>query len=724
MADVARAPGAVLVEGDTCWRIARAERAAVLVDGEAYFAALADALERAERSILLLGWDLHGGMRLRRGEDGDDGPTLVQFLDGLVRRRRGLHAHVLEWDFALLYTLERQLLPRVRFGLATHRRLHFQLDAEHPLGGSQHQKLVVVDDRIAFCGGLDLSVCRWDTREHRAGDARRCDPGARDYPAFHDVQMLVDGPAAAALGDLARWRWRRATGQRLGRRRGIRDPWPPGVAPIFRGVDVGIARTLPAARRHPAVREVERLFLASIRAARRAIYVENQYLTSSAIGEALAARLAEADGPDVVIVSTGTCEGWLEERTMGVLRARWLARLRAADRHGRLRVLQPIVPGLAPGNYTVHAKVMVVDDRLLRVGSANLSNRSMGLDSECDLAIEARGDEAAARAIAGVRDDLLAEHLGVSPKRVAEEVVARGSLCAAVDALRGGPRTLAPIECELDPLLDELVPDAAVLDPEKPVGPDELMQRLLPELAPPERRETGVLSLALAVVAVGAAWRFTPLSEWASPERLAALAEPLRAHAAGPPLVALAIAAASLALVPISALAVGSALVFGPLLGFAAAYAGALGSAALGFAIGRSLWGGVVQRLVGRRLRRLRAPLARRGVLAAAALRILPLAPFAVVNLAAGASPMRFRDYLLGSALGLLPLLALLVLLAESGRRALLEPGYWTFAGATALALAGWATLVWARRRVARQGVREREAEHGQRGSAPPELRV
>ncbi|HSJ97934.1 MAG TPA: VTT domain-containing protein, partial [Myxococcota bacterium] len=325
--------------------------------------------------------------------------------------------------------------------------------------------------------------------------------------------------------------------------------------------------------------------------------------------------------------------------------------------------------------------------------------------SECDLAIEARGDGAAARAIAGVREDLLAEHLGVSAERVAAEVRARGSLAAAVDALRGGPRTLEPIEVELDPLLDELVPDAAVIDPEKPVGPDELMTRLLPELGPPEGRTAGrLLALALAAVAVGALWRFTPLSEWATPDRLAALAEPLRADPLGAPLFAAVIVAASLLLVPITALAVGSSLVFGPLLGFAAAFAGALASAVLGFAIGRALWGDAVQRLAGRRLRRLRVQFARQGLLAVAALRLVPVAPFTVVNLAAGASPLSFREYLLGSALALGPSLLVLAFLADRARHAVLEPGYWTFAALTALLAAGWVAFAWARRRVARQG--------------------
>src|SRR5690606_11895915 len=131
MADLEPAPEPLLVPGDTCWRLARAERVAVLVDGEAYFAALAEALERAERQVLLLGWDLHGGVRLRRDAQGGGGPPFLRFLEQRLRARRRLEIHALEWDFALIYALERQLLPRVRLGRA-HRRLHFRLDSEHP----------------------------------------------------------------------------------------------------------------------------------------------------------------------------------------------------------------------------------------------------------------------------------------------------------------------------------------------------------------------------------------------------------------------------------------------------------------------------------------------------------------------------------------------------------------------------------------------------------------
>jgi len=169
---------AIAVEGRTCWRLARAGRVAFLVDGAAYFAAVAAAVERAERSILILGWDVHSGIRLRRdGRRRELPDALGDFLATLLSRRAALHANILAWDFAMIYALERE--PLALFGRAwrKHPRLHFQLDANHPVGASHHQKVVVVDDAVAFVGGLDLAACRWDTSEHLAEDPRRVDPG-------------------------------------------------------------------------------------------------------------------------------------------------------------------------------------------------------------------------------------------------------------------------------------------------------------------------------------------------------------------------------------------------------------------------------------------------------------------------------------------------------------------------------------------------------------------
>ena len=112
---------------------------------------------------------------------------------------------------------------------------------------------------------------------------------------------------------------------------------------------------------------IERLYLASIRSARDSIYVENQYFSAESITDALCERLAEPDGPEVILVLPSACSGWIEERTMGARRARLLERLREADRFGRFRAYAPHAPGV--GRVNVHAKLMIVDDALVRIGS-------------------------------------------------------------------------------------------------------------------------------------------------------------------------------------------------------------------------------------------------------------------------------------------------------------------------------------------------------------------
>ena len=271
--------------------------------------------------------------------------------------------------------------------------------------------------------------------------------GEKPYPPFHDTMMAVDGEAARQLGELARERWRLATGQRLKPPTTDTDPWPPQLEPDLEHVDVGIARTLPPRGELPAVREVEKLYLDMIAAARRSIYIENQYFTAPRIAAALEKRLAEPDGPEVVLVLRLLSHGWLEEATMHVLRTKLIQQLQQADRHGRFRVYYPHIPGLAEGCcLDIHSKLMIVDDAIVRIGSSNLANRSMAFDTECDLVIEARGEARVAATIGEFRERLLAEHLGTQPARVREEIERAGSLHGAIAAFSDQPRTLRQFE--------------------------------------------------------------------------------------------------------------------------------------------------------------------------------------------------------------------------------------------------------------------------------------
>ncbi|MEO8536855.1 MAG: phospholipase D-like domain-containing protein, partial [Betaproteobacteria bacterium] len=207
--------------------------------------------------------------------------------------------------------------------------------------------------------------------------------------------IVVVGDCTRALGDLARERWRRATGKtpRRSPPSAVDEVWPSGVASAAMDVDVAIARTEPAFAGREAVAEVRMLHEDAIAAARRFIYAENQYFTSHAIAEAFAARLGEARPPEIAVVSPYSQSGWLEITTMGVLRSRIHRKLRAADRDGKYRLYCPILgwQKATEGCLNVHSKVLIVDDTLLTVGSSNLADRSLSLDTECHLVIEAGG---------------------------------------------------------------------------------------------------------------------------------------------------------------------------------------------------------------------------------------------------------------------------------------------------------------------------------------------
>jgi phosphatidylserine/phosphatidylglycerophosphate/cardiolipin synthase-like enzyme len=293
--------GRILQPGRNCWRREHANRAAFIVDGEAYFTAIAEAFAQAKRSIVLVGWDIDCRIALRRGDR--DASSLGALLASCVAARPELHAWVLGWDFSPIYWLERDPLLRLRFALGTSGRVHFAYDDQAPPRGSQHEKLVVIDDALGFCGGLDLCDVRWDTPEHRVDDPRRVDVGGEGYRPHHDVQIAVDGAAAAALGEIVRDRWHRATGKVIpedGHDDELR-PWPQSLRVDVRDVDVGIARTRPGHGDAPPVREVEQLWLDSIRAAQRSIVVENAYFTSKTVASALDRRLGESEVEAVLV---------------------------------------------------------------------------------------------------------------------------------------------------------------------------------------------------------------------------------------------------------------------------------------------------------------------------------------------------------------------------------------------------------------------------------------
>ncbi len=447
-------------------------------------------------------------------------------------------------------------------------------------------------------------------------------------------------------------------------------------------MEVGIARTQTGCADAAEAWEVKQLYLDMIAAAQRYIYIENQYFTSSVIADALAERLKEKKGPEVVMVLPKNTAGWLEQATMDALRVRLLRNLREADRHNRLRVYYPHVPGLDKECICVHAKVMVIDDTMARVGSSNLSNRSMGLDTECDVAVEAKGKDNVAAAITRFRNSLLAEHLGVELEALTKTINEKGSLLAAVDQHQSQGRTLQELPEDVSELIERHLPDASVIDPEKPIDPDKLVDEFLSSGKPPQER-TGWWRFALifvALLACAAAWRWTPLGDYLDVNAMAGWLAGLTGDPLGH-VVAIAIfTIASLVAVPVTVLIVVMALVFGPWLGFAYSLAGALAGATIAYGIGQVSGRDAVRRIGGSKINKLSRQLGRRGLISMIVVRVVPVAPFVVVNLVAGASHIRLRDFALGSFLGMTPGLLALTVFADRLYKVFKDPNPTTVA--------------------------------------------
>ena len=471
----------LLVPGLTCAELLPAPRSGVLVDGHDFYRAVFEACCKAERSIVMAGWQFESTVELLRGDEatGCGRPTkLVEFLTALCDERPELEVHILAWEASPVFALEREPLQRLLFTLRGHRRIHFKMDNAHPFGASHHQKLLVVDRSVAFLGGMDLCNGRWDDRHHCADQPQRCGQTGKTYAPYHDVQSYVTGDAVDTLRAWFRERWRLANGKPFAERELPRRDF--AIRPTFdvAARSIGLTRTLPRTDDPPraGVKELYELHKRAIASAQRVIYVENQYFSSDEIGRAFERRMRQ--GPpllDIVIVLPEKSAGFKERISIGVYQARILERLgEVAKQTGhRLGVYYTAARG-EQGDLPVfiHAKVLAVDDRFLLVSSANLSNRSMGFDTELGLAWEAPEPTESLRY---ARVSLLREHAGVH-----EGLVESTGLVDELDAIaRAGEHRLRMHRRNADEkpgwLLSKLIPDDSMFDPDDPQAMHESM---------------------------------------------------------------------------------------------------------------------------------------------------------------------------------------------------------------------------------------------------------
>ena len=477
----------ILAAGTNCYGIDNVSESGLLVDGCDYYRAFWTAAAKAERYILLSGWQFDSDVQLLR----DDGPTaadstLLSFLNRLCENNPDLRVYILAWNFSMIYCIDREWLQRWHFKWNANERIQFCFDSCHPFGASHHQKFVVIDGQIAFLGGLDICSGRWDERDHRAVNPRRVNTDEIPYAPFHDVQTYHVGALAARLAQFFKEQWSIVCGS------GSELELPaPSKKPALRPQNalpidsprVALSRTQvkPLESGNESVREIRRLFRDAVDAAESFIYLENQYFSSQAIYDALVRRMHDRSRPrlEIVLLLAKEANAFVEQASIGVAQTKIIRELKhlAANTGHKLGIYYPASraeDGEDVPTY-IHSKLLLVDDCFLSVGSANMNNRSMGLDTELNVSWQARhGDDDSLRSIRDARVNLLTEHTGLDGA-AADALAPIGGLVGRLDEIAQDPSSRLRIHplldnsAEAETWIETFFPDGLPLDPEGPV---------------------------------------------------------------------------------------------------------------------------------------------------------------------------------------------------------------------------------------------------------------
>ena len=484
----------ILKPGTNCMGIYQAESTGILVDACDYYRAFYLNALKANRYILLAGWQFDLEVRLVRGGDakGTGGDVqLLNFLETLCENKPELEIYLLAWDFSAVFSLEREWFQEVLFGWFTGERLHFRFDSRHAVGATHHQKFAILDGSLAFVGGMDICSSRWDDRYHQKDHPERVGNDGKPYGAYHDIQSYHTGPVVRELLNLFTERWLGAGADDLSLPASD-TPLPfevPHGIPLPTG-QVAVSRTQASVSElEPRnFREIRHLYVDALLAAEQLIYLENQYFSSQAIYWSLVARMASPDRPRIQIVMILPDRlPFTEELFLGLPQMKMLRSLEqvAAKTGHSFAVFSTACLNNGERRRTyIHAKLLLVDDRFLNIGSANATNRSMGLDTELNVSWEAsEAEPELVSALRELRASLLAEHAGLFGQGKDQEFEPVAGLIARLNILADDPGSRlccfqAEPSRESSELLEALEPIARVVDPEKPIDGELIFESL------------------------------------------------------------------------------------------------------------------------------------------------------------------------------------------------------------------------------------------------------
>ena len=194
---------------------------------------------------------------------------------------------------------------------------------------------------------------------------------------------------------------------------------------------------------------------------------------------------------------------------------------------------------------------------------------------------------------------------------------------------------------------------------------------------------------ALFLIALACLWKFTLAGEFLKPARIAGLLEAIEKHRTAPFIFIGIYLVSGLVMFPVTVLGAASAIIFPPYKAVLVSFTGVMLSAALHHVLGARLIKGRAKKALGSTMRQLDSALSDRGVVTIAAIRMIPIAPFTLVNLAAGGLGVPLRDFMLGTALGLAPSITMICIFGRQVR------AFWKHPSGTGVLLVIAVALVW-----------------------------
>ncbi|MFP4210091.1 MAG: phospholipase D-like domain-containing protein [Alkalispirochaeta sp.] len=704
-----------LYEGTHYTSRTRAGRLALISSSEEYFRLLDRAITAAKRRILVVGWSFDDRIVLVRdnAESLDIEPSGCSLGELLVQRARqnpelriqlriwrapavfGADQHITSWFQEQAQTLENLELVRVTSTSAF---------------SARHEKFVIIDDAIAWIGGIDLSHNRWDTEDHIGDDLRRINPDGERYVAYHDTQLMLTGPVVRDLFEIAI------------RDRLVDDDWDPVDTDLWPSevpvdlydAEVALSRT----RSYPEhdgddVHQIAHLYRDLLNAAERRIYIENQYFSSDEITETVISRLHEPEGPEIIILISRELPDTLGRVTMGANSALRLSQLLENDRYDRLGIFFPVaVDGVTgTGAVKVHSKTMVIDGSLVTLGSANISRRSFSLDAELNVTIlgagaaggksgrtdggtdgeaddetgngtSTRTDERTVDDRPAWDDRLLAHHAGMEIEEW--ETLVSGHSGSRLSALRERVQDWPGLQDGRAQVITDapkVLPPTVIerFDMKEPPPQETVLQRIArsnPLRIISRTRRVWIISI-LGILAIAALF-YAARTDFDIHAFLGMVEQINDEH----PVAGVLLTVASFWITMIVFVTIVVPVVFfsalhGPLLGIVYSTLGIFTGAALFYGIGLALhnnpWPDRYQavRRVKEQLNRIKPY----GLWAVAISRIVPSGPFLVVNLVTGLLGFSPGQFLAGSAIGLFPGIIAFSVFGEVIRNVFSDPG-------------------------------------------------